>query len=62
MFFLIINLYIYYHLVKDIYKFVDKFRKVNISKNEEIIKGDAVVYYNYNKIRDYIIYNFSDKI
>lgn len=36
--------YIHQYLFKDIYKFVGKFRKVNISKLENILNNDSVVY------------------
>lgn len=53
--------YIHYALFKDVYKFAGKFREVNISKNETILNGDTVVYCDYNRIKDYLIYDFSDK-
>lgn len=63
MFFLTIDFYkyVHYYLFKDIYKFAGKFREVNISKDEEILNGDTVVYCDYNRIRDYLIYDFSDE-
>ena len=63
MFFLTIDFYKYVHyfLFKDVYKFAGKFREVNISKDEEILNGDTVVYCDYNRIGDYLIYDFSDK-
>lgn len=63
MFYLTIDFYKYVHyfLFKDVYKFAGKFRKVNISKNEAILNGDTVVYCDYNRIRDYLIYDFSDE-
>lgn len=63
MFFLTIDFYKYVHhfLFKDVYKFAGKFRKVNISKDEEILNGDTVKYGDYNRIKDYLIYDFSDE-
>ncbi len=61
MFYLTIDFYKYVHyfLFKDVYKFAGKFREVNISKDEEVLNGDTVVYCYYNRIRDYLIYDFS---
>lgn len=63
MFYLTIDFYKYVHyfLFKDVYKFAGKFRKVNISKDEEILNGDTVVYCDYNRIRDYLVYDFSEE-
>ncbi len=63
MFYLTIDFYKYVHdfLFKDVYKFAGKFREVNISKAEEILNGDTVVYSDYNRIKDYLIYDFSDE-
>ena len=63
MFYLTIDFYKYVHyfLFKDVYKFAGKFREVNISKNEKILNGNTVVYCDYNRIRDYLIYDFSDE-
>lgn len=63
MFYLTIDFYKYVHyfLFKDVYKFAGKFRKVNISKAEEILNGDTVVYCDYNRISDYLTYDFSDE-
>lgn len=63
MFYLTIDFYKYVHyfLFKDVYKFAGKFREANISKNEAILNGDTVVYYDYNRIKDYLIYDFSDE-
>ena len=63
MFFLTIDFYKYVHyfLFKDVYRFAGKFREVNISKDEEILNGDTVVYCDYNRIRSYLIYDFSDE-
>lgn len=61
MFYLTIDFYKYVHyfLFKDIYKFAGKFREVNIQKNEAILNDDTVVYCDYNRIKDYLIYDFS---
>lgn len=61
MFFLTIDFYkyVHYYLFKDVYKFAGKFREVNISKDEEILNGDTVG--DYNRIRSYLIYDFSDE-
>lgn len=63
MFFLTIDFYKYVHhfLFKDVYRFAGKFREVNISKDEEILNGDTVKYGDYNRIKDYLIYDFSDE-
>ncbi len=63
MFYLTIDFYkyIHYHLFKDVYKFAGKFREVNISKDEEILNGDSVVYCDYSRINDYLIYDFSEE-
>ena len=63
MFYLTIDFYKYVHyfLFKDVYKFAGRFREVNISKNETILNGDTVVYCDYNRIKDYLIYDFSDE-
>lgn len=63
MFFLTIDFYKYVHyfLFKDVYKFAGKFREVNISKDEEILNGDTVVYCDYNRIKDYLIHDFSEE-
>ncbi|MCI9279450.1 MAG: hypothetical protein HFJ02_01445 [Bacilli bacterium] len=63
MFYLTIDFYkyVYYFLFKDVYKFAGKFREVNISKSEAILNGDIVVYCDYNLIKDYLIYDFSDE-
>ncbi len=63
MFFLTINFYKYVHyfLFKDVYKFASKFREVNISKNEKILNGDTVVYCDYSRIKDYLVYDFSNE-
>lgn len=63
MFFLTIDFYkyVHYYLFKDVYKFAGKFREVNISKDEEILNGDTVKYCGYNRIKDYLIYDFSDE-
>ena len=63
MFYLTIDFYkyIHYHLFKDVYRFAGKFREVNISKNEEILNGDTVVYCYFNRINDYLIYDFSEE-
>lgn len=63
MFYLTIDFYKYVHyfLFKDVYKFAGKFRKVNISKDEKILNGDTVIYCDYSRIRDYLIYDFSDE-
>lgn len=63
MFFLTIDFYKYVHhfLFKVVYKFAGKFREVNISKDEEILNGDTVKYCDYNRIKDYLIYDFSDE-
>ena len=53
--------YVHYFLFKDVYKFAGKFREVNISKNEDILNGDTVVYCDYRKIKDYLIYDFSEE-
>ena len=61
MFYLTIDFYEYVHYFsfKDVYKFAGKFREVNISKDEEILSGGTVVYCDYNRIRDYLTYDFS---
>lgn len=63
MFYLTIDFYKYVHyfLFKDVYKFAGKFREVNISKSEAILNGDTVVYCDYNRIKDYLIYDFSEE-
>ncbi len=63
MFYLTIDFYKYVHyfLFKDVYEFAGKFREVNISKNEAILNGDTVVYCDYNRVKDYLIYDFSDE-
>ncbi len=63
MFFLTIDFYKYVHyfLFKDVYRFAGKFREVNISKDEEILNGDTVVYCYFNRINDYLIYDFSEE-
>lgn len=63
MFFLTIDFYryIHYYLFQDIYDFAGKFREVNISKSEEILNGATVVYCDHTKIKDYLIYDFSDE-
>lgn len=63
MFYLTIDFYKYVHyfLFKDVYKFAGKIREVNISKSEAILNGDTVVYCDYNRIKDYLIYDFSDE-
>lgn len=53
--------YVHYFLFKDVYKFAGNFRDVNISKNEEILNGDTIAYYDYNRIKDYLSYDFSDE-
>lgn len=64
MFFLTIDFYKYVHyfLFKDVYKFAGKFREVNISKNEKILNGDTVLYCDYNRIKDYLMYDISDEM
>ncbi len=63
MFFLTIDFYKYVHyfLFKDVYRFAGKFREVNISKDEEILNGNTVVYCDYSRINDYLIYDFSEE-
>ena len=63
MFFLTIDFYKYVHyfLFKDVYKFAGKFRETNISKNEAILNGDTVVYCDYSRNNDYLIYDFSEE-
>lgn len=63
MFYLTIDFYKYVHytLFKDVYKFAGKFREVDIKKNEAILNDDTVVYCDYNRIKDYLIYDFSDE-
>lgn len=63
MFFLTIDFYKYIHkyLFQDVYDFVGRFREVNISKNEDVLNGDTVVYCDYGRIRDYLIYDFSEE-
>lgn len=63
MFYLTIDFYKYVHyfLFKAVYEFAGKFREVNISKNEAILNGDTVVYCDYNRVKDYLIYDFSDE-
>lgn len=53
--------YVHYFLFKDVYKFAGKFRETNISKNEAILNGDTVVYCDYSRINDYLIYDFSEE-
>lgn len=53
--------YIHGYLFQDVYNFAGKFREVNISKDEEILNGDTVVYCDYSRIKDYLIYDFSDE-
>lgn len=63
MFFLTIDFYKYIHkyLFQDVYDFAGRFREVNISKNEDILNGYTVVYCDYRRIKDYLIYDFSDE-
>jgi len=63
MFFLTIDFYKYIHkyLFQDVYDFAGRFREVNISKNEEILNGNTVVYCDYRRIKDCLIYDFSDE-
>ena len=48
-------------ITKDVYKFAGKFRETNISKNEAILNCDTVVYCDYSRINDYLIYHFSEE-
>lgn len=47
-----------FFLIIDFYMFVGKFRKINISKNEEVLNGDTVKYLDYKRIKDYLIHDF----
>lgn len=63
MFFLTIDFYKYIHkyLFQEVYDFAGRFREVNISRNEDILNGETVIYCDYKRIKDYLIYDFSDE-
>lgn len=48
-------------LFNGIYNFAGNFRRVNISKNEEILNGDSVIYTDYDMILKTIEYDFIEE-
>lgn len=50
---------IHYNLFKNVYSFAGNYRKCNLDKEEDILNGNTVTYADYNKISDYLDYDFN---
>jgi len=53
---------IHNYLFKDIYDFSGKYRDYNITKKEEILNNDTVIYSSYNEIETTLEYDFNKEL
>ncbi|MCL2341724.1 MAG: Fic family protein [Firmicutes bacterium] len=52
---------IHKYLFKDIYDFAGNYREYNITKEENILNGDTVIYVDYKNIEEYFNYDFKEE-